>query len=462
MPGDQESPDPRKEASPLILLSVPTFGMVHSEFAKSMHFMALPANTSMVWYTPKVLGRSWLPVADARNMTVQVARHHKAKYILFRDDDVVDPRGDGVLRLYQHNVDIAGGFYCMKRMPTEPLIYGTDIKGPMLDWKPGDVMKVGAIGMGFCLIKTSVFDKIPEPWFKTSQFPDPKDPQTEKATRFTEDFYFCMKAREAGLDVWCDTSVSCYHVDSKKNRFYCFDSNYGKYGYYDDDFRFIWMHTAKDFEEAEKAKKELLEKEPYKLALGRAGKDPGYVTVMPYGMDADETGDISNLDWLARKRGFPDVLEAHHVLNKMTWKEAPGVLRNWLNYLKPGGEIRLSVPDFEWAVRNWLELPEEHPEKHKEAMGLLLGTQANPMDTTHSGFTEASLRALASQMPLESFEVQKIQREKDPQPSLLLIGRKQAGLEYKVMEAPAGRKNGETTPEAAEAAVAALQKGEAQ
>ena len=46
------------------------------------------------------------------------------------------------------------------------------------------------------LIRTSVFNHIPKPWFEFKP---------------TEDFYFCDKARYSGYKVFMDTRVRCNH-----------------------------------------------------------------------------------------------------------------------------------------------------------------------------------------------------------------------------------------------------------
>ena len=59
-------------------------------------------------------------------------------------------------------------------------------------------------GPVFLLVKFSVFEKIPEPWFL---FGRNKEGELVQG----EDTYFCVQARKAGYDVWC-MDVDCKHV----------------------------------------------------------------------------------------------------------------------------------------------------------------------------------------------------------------------------------------------------------
>lgn len=50
-----------------------------------------------------------------------------------------------------------------------------------------------------------------------------------------------------------------------------------------------------------------------------------------------------------------DVIRASHILEHLWPSETPHVLRNWHEQLKPGGLLFVSVPDFDWVVRYYIE-----------------------------------------------------------------------------------------------------------
>ena len=62
------------------------------------------------------------------------------------------------------------------------------------------LQKVDGIGFGAVLVKTSVFVKLgPPPWFKFSEV--------------GEDLHFCDLCAQAGVEVWCDTSLEAPHIN---------------------------------------------------------------------------------------------------------------------------------------------------------------------------------------------------------------------------------------------------------
>jgi hypothetical protein len=50
-----------------------------------------------------------------------------------------------------------------------------------------------------------------------------------------------------------------------------------------------------------------------------------------------------------------DEIRASHVLEHFSHREVGDVLNDWHRVLKPGGRLRVAVPDFEWIARNYIE-----------------------------------------------------------------------------------------------------------
>jgi len=76
---------------------------------------------------------------------------------------------------------------------------------PIEKWTEGaNWIKADAIGMGCCLIKREVFEKIPAPWFVWNQ------------ANPSEDFFFCEKAAKYGYEVRVFTDIKCSHVGMLK------------------------------------------------------------------------------------------------------------------------------------------------------------------------------------------------------------------------------------------------------
>jgi hypothetical protein len=61
------------------------------------------------------------------------------------------------------------------------------------------------------LIRMSVFDRLPKPWFNLVAVGDQLR---------GEDYHFCESARAAGIEVWCDGDLSAElgHIGQKIHR----------------------------------------------------------------------------------------------------------------------------------------------------------------------------------------------------------------------------------------------------
>lgn len=96
-------------------------------------------------------------------------------------------------------------------------------------------------------------------------------------------------------------------------------------------------------------------------------------------------GDISKLD--TYKSNSVDLIYAAHVLEHFHKDTYRGVLELWHSKLKPGGTLRLAVPDFEQVCIQYLE-----KRNIAEISGLTLGGQKNPYDFHGMIFDEPLLR----------------------------------------------------------------------
>lgn len=82
-----------------------------------------------------------------------------------------------------------------------------------------------------------------------------------------------------------------------------------------------------------------------------------------------------------------DLIYACHVLEHFGRWEYKDVLSEWTRVLKPGGYIRLAVPDFDKIARMYID-----GYKLSELMGLLYGGQNYPGNTHYTTFTFESLK----------------------------------------------------------------------
>ena len=145
-------------------------------------------------------------IFDQRNSLVRTAVEEKCDYILFIDADMRFPKTT-LERLLAHKKDIIGVNATTRMMPPKPTARNIQInEDGSVDWleifsnKEKGIGKVDAIGCGVMLIKTSCLKDIPKPYFYFEQL--------LKGKLLGEDIYFCIKAKDAGIDTWVDHDLS--------------------------------------------------------------------------------------------------------------------------------------------------------------------------------------------------------------------------------------------------------------
>ena len=187
-----------------IMVSVPSFGSLDVEFVTRYYGLHLPVNASVCRAYP--VG---LPVAEARNMSVEGAIERKCEYLFFVDYDVLLPP-DALTRLVARRAEMIGGLYFTKAKPPWPLVL---IDGhSTMDWTPGDVVKVDATGMGCMLLRVDLLKKLEPPWFHTGSSATCTSDTEGEREQHTEDTYFFRRVKEElGLSPLVDTAVECIH-----------------------------------------------------------------------------------------------------------------------------------------------------------------------------------------------------------------------------------------------------------
>lgn len=135
-------------------------------------------------------------IANLREQCVKIALHAGASHVLFIDSDMRFPE-ETVDRLLAAKKDIVAANYVQRTMP-EWWVARRDGQSVSSLGKTG-LEAVDSVGCGVMLIKLSVLDALPRPWFST-----PYNGQEHVG----EDVYFCQRASTAGFSVWIDHDVS--------------------------------------------------------------------------------------------------------------------------------------------------------------------------------------------------------------------------------------------------------------
>ncbi len=110
--------------------------------------------------------------AKGRNLIVAMARKHGCSHILFLDDDMV-PRPNVIGQLAEHDKDIVSGLYLGRSAPHIPFVFshfepeGAYARG--LNRDDPRLVPIAAAGMGCCLVRMTVFDRLDPPYFRLGE-----------------------------------------------------------------------------------------------------------------------------------------------------------------------------------------------------------------------------------------------------------------------------------------------------
>lgn len=323
----------------------------------------------------------------ARNEGAEWALKNNCKYLFFLGDDTIVP--SHALRRFIHimennpHINVLAGVYCSKIDPPSPLIFMGPGEGPYWDWKLGELLKVWGVGMDCTLIRTDVFERLAKPWFLTIKADGSID-NVHRAEAWTEDLYFCeglAKSYGGKLKggVYADTSIQCQHYDVGSGKMYSLPSDClpSQRRYAVGDKKIIDLGCGS-----------------YEVVL----KDGVPVRV-------DLRDDVS-VDYRCDVRSLPfateswDIVFSMGTLDRFPHAQVPEVLDEWLRILKPGGELKLIVADFEAIAKQVLAGTLD--------LNLIYGGQDQPYNHRRAGFTPSSLRKL---LESKGLKVKKIWQE---------------------------------------------------
>jgi FkbM family methyltransferase len=179
-----------------ILIAVPTNKGIEPETFKSIYNLDLPSR--IMTHFEFFYGYQ---IDQIRNLIAEWGKNYD--YVFCVDSDMILPQ-DALIKLYEADKDIISAVY-MQRKHDEQILELYDENGniPSDQLKHG-LMQVKGCGFGCVLIKGKVFNEIPYPHFKYKSALDHK-------FTYSEDVYFCDRAKEHGFEVWVDTTLICGH-----------------------------------------------------------------------------------------------------------------------------------------------------------------------------------------------------------------------------------------------------------
>lgn len=183
-----------------ILLAIPSARYIETECVASLFEMEKTGDIEL--FIPKSYS-----VDVGRNIIAKYAQENGFDYIMWVDSDMILPKNT-LVRLLSHDKDIVSGVYSYKVLGNKEVVAKRFQDETREEYdnltikeikESSGLIEVDGFGFGCVLTKTSMFEKIPYPWFIYTQ-------------EMGEDIFFCRKAQNEGYKLWLDTDVICGHI----------------------------------------------------------------------------------------------------------------------------------------------------------------------------------------------------------------------------------------------------------
>lgn len=193
------------------LIAIPCMDMVHTQFMRSL------LQLTKVGEVGFALSSSSL-VYDARNTLAKQAVDGGFDRVLWLDSDM-DFKPDMLINLMQdmddNNLEIVGGIYFSRKEPVVPVVYQKvgyyhddeqDTVTPCAlnyyEYPKDELFPCEGIGFGAVLMTTDLIIKVQD------KYGLPFSP----ILGFGEDLSFCIRARDVGATIMCDSRIKVGHV----------------------------------------------------------------------------------------------------------------------------------------------------------------------------------------------------------------------------------------------------------
>lgn len=191
------------------MIAVPCMDMVHTDFFRSC--VGLQVEGTVQWTTSQSS-----VIYDSRQQLAEIAVRDGFDRVLWLDSDMLF-MPDLFRRLGAHldaGREMVTGLYFSRKPPIRPVIYKImrpeydanmlpkPVAVPYEDYPRDSLFPIEGCGMGAVMMTTQLLREAIDR-FRLPFFP---------AAGFGEDFSFCLRARELGKLIWCDSSIKAGHV----------------------------------------------------------------------------------------------------------------------------------------------------------------------------------------------------------------------------------------------------------
>lgn len=185
-----------------IMIGVPIHRSI--DFAAFISFIKLFSHRGEHFFEVNCTSSSL--IYDVREKMVESFLASKCDAIMFIDSDMVFEPTD-IDRLASHDLPFVTAMAFKRTPPFQPCFYTKILyenEKPKLevpiDYSEG-LLEIEGAGMACVIIKREVFEQVEKPYF----FPKPG---------LGEDLTLCLKLKEAGIKMYCDTTVNFGHLST--------------------------------------------------------------------------------------------------------------------------------------------------------------------------------------------------------------------------------------------------------
>jgi len=195
------------------MILIPCMDMVHARFMRSLLVLDKVGDVSYGFHYSSL-------IYDARNQLLDIARQHNVDRVLWFDSDMDIPLN--AMRILSEDLDngyeIVSGLYFKRKPPYTPTIYSDcdvvkldndqllPLNTPFTDYPKDQIFEVAAFGFGCVMMSMDAAKKVTDAFGMMPFMP---------TAGFGEDLSFCMRARKAGIRIWCDSRVRLGHIGMK-------------------------------------------------------------------------------------------------------------------------------------------------------------------------------------------------------------------------------------------------------
>lgn len=190
------------------LIAVPAMDMLSTDFCRSCVGLQLSGEVQWTFSQGSL-------VYDGRNLLAEAAISGNFDRVLWLDSDMVfDPYL--FLRLSEHldlGKEMVSGLYVSRKAPIHPVIYKSLRRDPLEngflpvaeafnDYPRDSLFPVAGCGFGAVMMTTELLRRL------QAAYGLPFTP----LPGFGEDLSFCLRVRELGAEMWCDSSIKLGHA----------------------------------------------------------------------------------------------------------------------------------------------------------------------------------------------------------------------------------------------------------